>query len=112
MEIEELKNEIGCIPAMNDGYVTDDNVAIALATYFENLSECPDGDTNSETGWSQWAMDKTDDVLDRIVGKLPISQLAKLERIKECAVELVELLKDNPNIPELIYMELEKALEE
>lgn len=64
--IKEISNDIGSIPIMADGYVTDDNVAIALASYFRNLPECPDDSMNDEIGWNQWAIDKTEDVLDRI----------------------------------------------
>ncbi len=69
-ELERIRNEIGSIPVMADGYVFEDSVAIALALYFENLPECPDDDVNDELGWSQWAVDKTNDVLDRIAEKL------------------------------------------
>ena len=73
----DLRNKIGSIPVMRDGYATDDNVAIALASYFEGLPDCPKDDTNDETGWSQWAMDKTNDALDRIVDVLTEFQGAK-----------------------------------
>ena len=69
-ECERIRNEVGSIPAMDDGVATDDNVAIALATYFESLPECPINDINDEIGWSQWAVDKTNNVIDRIVKKL------------------------------------------
>lgn len=39
-----------------------DNIAIALATYFEGLPDCPEDDVDDETGWSQWAMDRVSDV--------------------------------------------------
>ncbi len=64
---KELASKIGCIPIMSDGAATDDSVAIALATYFESLPDCPKDYVDDETGWSRWAMDKTDDVLKRIV---------------------------------------------
>jgi len=69
-ENARIRDKIGSIPVMSDGCPTDDNVAIALTIYFESLPECPDDDTNNVVGWSQWAMDKTNDVLDRIAGFL------------------------------------------
>ena len=47
-EQDRLRNLIGSLPVMKDGFATDDNVAIALATYFEGLPECPVGDINEE----------------------------------------------------------------
>jgi len=65
-ELIKVRNKIGSIPVMNTGYITDDNIALALASYFESLPECPTDDVNDEVGWSQWAIDKTHNVLDRI----------------------------------------------
>ena len=62
----KMRNAIGSMPIMPNGSVADDNVAIALATYFKDLPECPDDDFNDEIGWSQWVIDRTNDVLDRI----------------------------------------------
>jgi hypothetical protein len=69
-EKERLRNIIGSLPIINDGRATDDNVAIAIGTYFEGLPECPENDFNDEIGWSQWAVDQTNDALDRIVDAL------------------------------------------
>ena len=63
----KLRNKLGSMSIMSDRCATDDNLAIALATYFEDLPECPKGDFNDELGWSQWAIDKTNNLLDRIV---------------------------------------------
>jgi len=60
-------NLIGNIPAKENDCVTDDNLAVALCTYFESLPECPEDDINTEVGRSQWAMDKTDNLLKRII---------------------------------------------
>lgn len=75
-----IRNEIGSIPMMSDGVATDDNVAIALATYFEGLPECPENDVNDEVGWSQWAIDQTNDVLDRIAEKLSNQRMQRTGR--------------------------------
>ncbi len=75
----KLRNEIGSISIMNDGCATDDNLAIALGTYFEGLPECPEDDFNDELGWSQWAIDKTNDILDRIVKQFLTSHAADLK---------------------------------
>lgn len=67
---DELRNKVGSIPIMNNGHTTDDNVAIAFVTYFDGLPECPDDDIDDQIGWSQWAVDKTNDVIDRIINTL------------------------------------------
>ena len=41
---KDIENQIGSIPAIRGGNVTDDNIAIALATYFSDLPECPEND--------------------------------------------------------------------
>lgn len=73
-EAERLRNIIGSIPILEDENEIGDNLSIALATYFENRTDCPDNDINDDVGWSQWAMDKTDEVLDRII-KVMISEV-------------------------------------
>lgn len=63
-----LRNQIESLPVNSEESIYDeDNVAIALATYFESREDCPDNDEDSETGWSRWAIEKTNEVLDRIV---------------------------------------------
>lgn len=88
-DLERLRNEIGNLPIMADRYITDDNIAIALATYFENLPECPENDINDQTGWSQWAIDKTNDVLDRIIAKLSIIHALIMDgdKVNRCTCE-------------------------
>ncbi len=45
----------------------DDNLAIALATYYSKHSDCPDPDeVDEETGWGKWTLAKSRDLLDRI----------------------------------------------
>ena len=60
------RNEIGGLGVLGDT-MADDNLAIALASYFESRLDCPDDDHDDDTGWSQWAIDRTNDLLDRIV---------------------------------------------
>jgi hypothetical protein len=53
-EIEKM-NKVGSIPVIDGGSVTDDNLAIALATYFEDHPDRPETDEiNDETGWGDW----------------------------------------------------------
>ena len=68
--MKELRNKIGSIDIDEDG--CGDNLAIALSSYFENLPECPTDDINDEVGWSQWAMDRTNGVLDKIADLLEV----------------------------------------
>jgi hypothetical protein len=68
MKDKTLMNKIGSLPMMPDGHVTDDNLAIAIVTYFENCAEKPeDAEINDEVGWSFWAIEKTDDLLLRVI---------------------------------------------
>lgn len=61
----ELRNLIGSVPA---GTAGDDNLAIALATYFsDHIARPKDDKTDSETGWGEWVMERTNATLDAIV---------------------------------------------
>ncbi len=68
----DLRNKIGSLPALTDeGYAYEDNLGIALATYFQDHPGCPEDDEmDAECGWGTWVMEKTDDVLDRVVEAL------------------------------------------
>lgn len=53
---------------------SDDNLAIALCSYFEHRIDCPDGDEDGaeldESGcWKVWASEHTESVLRRIAAK-------------------------------------------
>ena len=66
-----LRNEIGSLSALEGEVVTADNIAIALASYFEQRLDRPEDDEiDSELGWSKWAIEQTDNALDRIVKHL------------------------------------------
>lgn len=70
-DLLKLRNKIGSLPAFEDGYVTDDNIAIILVTYFSDHHDKPEDDEiDDEVGWSKWAIEKTNDALDRIVKQL------------------------------------------
>jgi len=62
------RNKVGTIKLFFREDSSHDNLSIALATYFSSHPDKPDDDDfNDELGWSQWAIDKTNDVLGRIV---------------------------------------------
>jgi hypothetical protein len=66
-EIEKM-NKVGSIPVIDGGSVTDDNLAIALATYFEDHPDRPETDEiNDETGWGDWVIEKVDDLICRAI---------------------------------------------
>jgi hypothetical protein len=46
-----------------------DNIAIALVTYFEDDPECPD-DRDEETGWSVWAVERTNAALAAVANRV------------------------------------------
>ena len=61
-EIAE-RNRIGSI-FVEDCGGAGDNLAIVLASYFEEHNDKPaDTEIDSETGWSQWAIEKTNRAL-------------------------------------------------
>jgi hypothetical protein len=68
-----LRNKIGLIPVTKDRDANDDNLSLALVLYFESMPECPIDDLNEDHGLSQWAMDKANDLLDRIVKELKVN---------------------------------------
>jgi len=64
------RNKIGCLPALADDE-GGDNIAIALASYFDGHSARPKNDPeDTELGWGVWVIEKTNDALDRITATL------------------------------------------
>lgn len=63
-----LRNRIGGLTVQNSGTHTEDNIAIALVTYFEEHPDCdPNGPECDQTGWKQWSLDRTNELIDRVV---------------------------------------------
>lgn len=70
-DLVRLRNEIGCLDAVEGD--EDDNIAIALASYYETRPDRPEGDQiDEEVGWSAWAIEKTSNALNRIVAHLVV----------------------------------------
>jgi hypothetical protein len=62
----EQRNRIGFIFVEDDG-ARGDNLAIALASYFSGHMDRPEDDPDdTETGWGEWVIAKTNRALDRI----------------------------------------------
>lgn len=75
IELSALRNGIGHLDAIEGK--ADDNIAIALASYFETRPDRPDDDQiDEEVGWSVWAIENTVNALNRIVAYL----VERLER--------------------------------
>lgn len=67
-ELCRLRDDIGSLAAVDGEYATDDNIAIVFVTYFEKRLDRPEDDEiDDEVGWSKWAIEKTNDALNRIV---------------------------------------------
>jgi len=64
-DIKALARKIGGLPVGDGQYA--DNLAIALATHFEGLPDCPEDGEKTEHGWTEWATERTDALLVRIV---------------------------------------------
>jgi hypothetical protein len=61
---QNLINRLG--GAYIQGTSDSDNLAIALATYFEGHMDRPDPDPDTEDGWGEWVLAKTNEALRRI----------------------------------------------
>lgn len=77
MDKKAIRNRIGCLfvkplePGVHDT-TGEDNLAIALATYFESHTDRPADDPQhpEHEAWGKWAIERTDALLDRIVEEL------------------------------------------
>jgi hypothetical protein len=47
-----------------------DNLAIVIATYYDEHPRCPDQRDDTETGWKPWVMEQTDKLLDAAVANI------------------------------------------
>ena len=66
-----VRNRAGSTPVLQGGFVTDDNLAIALCTYFSFHPERPEDDPlDDEVGWGKWVIEKTDDLIDRVIQEI------------------------------------------
>lgn len=75
MDKDEYRNKIGCLDALTEDE-GGDNIAIALATYFDGHFMRPENDQiDDELGWGELVIEKTNDALDRIAVCLSNSTL-------------------------------------
>jgi hypothetical protein len=62
----EMRNRFGCLD-IERNRVGCDNLAIALASYFDKHVDRPEDDPiDSEVGWGVWVMAKSNEALDII----------------------------------------------
>ena len=78
-ERQKYRNLLGSVGVGEPTVLTADNIAIVLCTYFEDLPECPKDDEDSETGWSKWAMQETDKVLDIALDEIIMPLVDRIE---------------------------------
>lgn len=87
MDKIKLRNRIANLPAIaflpgvSDS--TGDNLAIALATYFEDHDDRPKDDPPSEESesWGKWTIERTNDALDRIVAEVVDAEVRRLREM-------------------------------
>lgn len=70
MDKFEARNRIGHAMAGNLPFHSTDNVAIALATYFEEHPHKPDEEVDDELGWTPWVVEQVNFTLDAIAKAL------------------------------------------
>jgi hypothetical protein len=72
----KARNIIGNIDAL-EGDMGGDNIAIALAMYFDDHPARPSDDPiDTDLGWGEWVMEKTHSALDRIAAAIITVQSA------------------------------------
>lgn len=64
---EEIK-AVGDAIARTDLHPTEfsDNVCMALVSYLQDDSDCPEDQIDDETGWNEWAIEREKELRDRI----------------------------------------------
>lgn len=82
--------QIGGIPVLENANSGEDNLAIALCTYFEDRGDCPEQESD-ESGWNPWAREQTDALLYRIDHRI---SLAIEESTRSLREELSHVLAD------------------
>jgi hypothetical protein len=94
VDLRNLIEGIDVLPESEISVFGSDNLAIALASYFEGHLARPDDDeTDTELGWSKWAIAHTHDLSDRIVAALLTSrpQPGAAKDVRELALDLPSL---------------------
>lgn len=77
MDIKTLRNVIGNLPALRED-PCGDNIAIALASYFDKHIAKPKNDEiDTDLSWGKWVIEKTNEALDLIVLEIYKTQKGK-----------------------------------
>jgi hypothetical protein len=83
LDRQKLINTISGLPVT--GERGDDNLVIALATYYSDRHDCPDLEPD-EHGWNPWAIERTEELIGRIadaaIAAADADFLAKIEELK------------------------------
>ena len=66
-----------------------DNVAIALASYFEDHMNRPEEDPPDDTGWGEWVVKKTNKAISLIAGEI-------LKELEEERCRTTRILQSKP----------------
>lgn len=66
----KIRNAIAGIPMGAGREWHDDNLAIAICSYFEDHSERPGDDRDDDECWSPWVRERYEETMDRIVEAL------------------------------------------
>ena len=90
-----LRSKIANVTTKEPATWDEDNLAIALGTYFSDRDDRPENDEEGESGWGKWVEEQVDAVLDRIVTVVK-------EHTKIVAAENERLKRANDTLRKLI----------
>lgn len=68
MDKQKIRNAIGGFRPDNEP--VSDNLAIMLCNHYTDHWERPENDPDTEDGWGEWVIEKTNEALDRLTDEV------------------------------------------
>jgi len=96
-QLKTLADKLGSVPALqSDPY--EDNLAIALCTYFEGHTQQPEGDPiDDELGWGEWVIEQSNQTM-MALAKAAQGNDQQAKRITELEKERDQLKAQNAEL--------------